>query len=324
MVRTWLLFVPGCFLPATAVIEDGSSTGTSDPPVTHPGPGAGAYRVTGEVQATWADGLTATVAIRVGDPDGRPSKARVWVDDTALIDVGSGSYVGSLATWDERFDLRIDGPAGVYEATVYGPILHETTLPPGPWDVDRDVTVSWTPHGASFAAVETDGGGRTELLSDTGSATLSAGTLALGTEHVVVERWDTPDLIAAAPGSSLRVSVTTIDEGVTITDDPDPPTTTTGGPGSLGGELRVDSDWQDEVATAWVLVNDEVSVRLDGFQDREDYELGDLEPGTWPVLAYLDLDGSDGPTSGDPFVEDTVTISAGERTRADLRMDSVW
>jgi hypothetical protein len=173
------------------------------------GPGAGAYQVVVEAKATTDPVLETHVAVEVLDDDGDPIDAEVSVNGTALASGVDGVLAADLDGYDEAYDITVDGPAGAFRAAAKGPEPHEIFADPGPWNRPDEVSISWSPHGAAFAAVEATGPGRIELRKDSGEYTFDPGTLELLAITVAVERWEELELTGGAKGSSFVVSYAT-------------------------------------------------------------------------------------------------------------------
>lgn len=196
-MRVWLVGLCGC---GSAVVPFDDEIPGID---WGSGPGAGAYEVVAHVH-TDAKGVT-EAAVSVVDRGGDPVDAEVEVNGHPL-DGEDGAYLGAWDGYDRHVHLTVDGPKGKFRAAALGPEPHVLEAPVGPWVRGEPVTVDWDPAGATFAAIEGSGPGRTDLDEDAGTYTFDPGTLNLYAITVTVERWETLPLTGGRGDSSLTVA----------------------------------------------------------------------------------------------------------------------
>lgn len=251
----------------------------------------------------------------------------------------NGRYVADVFGYARTYTLNINptDPATAFTAEAIGPEAHTFSLPPQPWDVTEDITVSWNPFGAQFANLDTRGGGGQDV-PDTGSAVIPGGTLdqeagEVGEERVRLRRWDVLDL-DALPTSSFTIAVEIEKDNL---DTVDPRL------GSVGGDVELAGDLTDRTGDVYVLAwpdalepgNDPpyawTRIADGDFTDFGSYLLDHLEPGDYYLLAYLDADGSDvgqpapeGPTDGDPWDDADVQIDPNGTSFQDFFLEQTW
>ncbi|MBX2804051.1 MAG: hypothetical protein KTR31_40620 [Myxococcales bacterium] len=326
----WVAVTSAACRPALGVLDDDRRPGLDPLSSEGTGDGSDQYAIVVDVVASAPQGAepeTSQVSVQIRDVAGDPvSELTVEVGGERL-EPGPllGSYEGELAGYFPGHALLVDGALGRFEAAAVGPSLHELQHEET-WIAAQANTLTWSPTGADAAAV-TSTGVRVDLADDPGSYVFEADTLPAGLAPLGVIRATTLDL-SALPGSRFTITLTVTSDVTVLGEE--------SGEYGVEGELRVDSDWQDEVATAYVLAtpadSDEPTVwtQISDFEDREDYELTGLGPGEWELLAYLDLDDSDGssspagPTDGDPYDTSTVTLDEPGLLSRELRMERAW
>ena len=328
----------------------GTVVGTEDP---GSGPGVGLWGVDAEASGVRvADGggalhFETDIRVDLEDESGQPATGRALVIQTALLgdrdlveDPGNpGRYEADMLGYARTFTLVVepDSPVERFETTAVGPGIHDLTIPGGPLDITEDHTITWAPSGASFARVDTRGGGNRDV-DDTGAFTIEAISMdyelgCAGEERVEVRRWEILDVTNAVSGSSFEVSIEVRDDDVDTSDSRR---------SDLDGEVVLDNDFDGMTGDVYVMLlpskldpEDEpfwhwTKIEDANFVDQGDYGFVDLAPGDWYGIAYLDADGSDangvpsGPTEDDPFDDRDLTIDPGVDSNRDFDLRDRW
>jgi hypothetical protein len=330
---------------------DGSVVGEEDP---GSGPGVDMWRV--EVEAKGkrvADGggafhFETDLTVDLEDDQGQPATGKsVWIE-TALLgdrelleDPGRpGRYESDMLGYARTYTLVVEPESTLerFETTAVGPGTHSISVPGSSLDISDDQTITWAPSGASFARIDSKGGGN-QNIDDTGAFTIEAVQLdyelgCVGEEDIEVRRWEVLDVTNAVSVSTFEVSIEVKEEEIDTNDSRT---------ADLEGEVQLDGDFDGMTGDVYVLLwpekldPDDVPfwhwTRIDDadFVDRGDYFFADLAPGDWYAIAYLDTDGSDaglvspdGPSQDEPFEERDFSIDPGVDETRDFDMQDQW